>query len=74
MTLEEKFEALMKNCKAITATNEELKNQNKYIRHQLGESLKQKRKILASSSSSPGSAQEEESERDHHPLVSSSDE
>ena len=56
ITLEEKFEALMKNCEAITTTNEELKNYNEYLRYQLGESLKQKRKILASASSSPGSA------------------
>ena len=62
------------NCEAITTTNEELLNQNEYLRRQLGESLKQKGKILASSSSPPCLAQEEESERDHHPLVSSSEE
>jgi len=32
MTLEEKFEVLMKNFKAINTNSEELKNQNAYLR------------------------------------------
>jgi len=64
----------MKNCESITTNNEELKNLNEYLRHQLGESMKQKRKILANYSSSPGSAHEEESESDNHPVVSYSEE
>ena len=63
MTLEEKFEALMrtyedvtKNYDAAMTNNEELKNQNAYLRRQLGHSLKQKRKDIASSPSTPNSA------------------
>ena len=52
MTLEERFEAVMKNCEHIQARNEELANQNEYLRRQLGETLRQKRRDLRSSSSS----------------------
>jgi len=53
ITLEEKFEVLMKNFEAINTNNEELKNKNAYLRHQLAESMRQKRKNLVNSSSSP---------------------
>ena len=46
MNLEEKFNALMKNCEAITTTNEELKSHNEYFRCRVSESMKQKKKIL----------------------------
>jgi len=61
MTLEERFEALMKNCESLQAHNEEMTNQNAYLRRQLGELMKQKRREIRSSSSSrpPGSAGEE---------------
>jgi len=36
MSLEEKFEALMKSYQAVSSSNEELKNQNEYLRKQLG--------------------------------------
>jgi len=49
MTAEEKFEALMKNYDAMKTSSEELKNQNGYLRYQLGDSLKQKRKDITSS-------------------------
>ena len=52
MTLEERFEAVMKNYEHIQARNEELANQNEYLRRQLGDSLRQKRRELCSSSSS----------------------
>jgi len=51
ITLEERFEALMKNCEHLKAKNEEVMDQNAYLRWQLGESLKQKRKLVHSSSS-----------------------
>jgi len=48
MTLEEKFEALMKNFEPVTLTNkglktqiEELKNQIRYLKKQLGSNMKQ---------------------------------
>ena len=64
MTLEQRFEAIMKNCEHLQARNEEMANQNEYLRRQLGDSLRQKRRELSSSSSSrpPGSAWGEEEE------------
>ena len=64
MTLEERFEAVMRNCEHIQARNEELANQNEYLRRQLGDSLRQKRRELRSSSSSRprGSGRGEEGE------------
>jgi len=64
MTLEERFEAIMKNCERLQARNEKMANQNEYLRRQLGDSLRQKRRELRSSSSSrpPGSARGEEEE------------
>jgi len=43
MTLEERFEALMKNCEHLQVQNEEMAAQNEYLRKQLGESLRQKK-------------------------------
>jgi len=62
MTLEERFEAIMKNCEHLQARNEEMANQNEYLRRQLGDSLRQKRRELRSSSCSrpPGSIRGEE--------------
>jgi len=64
MTLEERLEAIMKNCEHLQARNEEKANQNEHLRRQLGHSLRQKRRERRSSSSSrpPGSAQGEEEE------------
>ena len=64
MTLEERFEAIMKNCEYLQARNEEAANQHEYLRRQLGDSLRQKRRDLrsVSSSSPPGSARDEEEE------------
>ena len=42
----------MRNCEHIQTRNEELANQNEYLRRQLGDSLRQKRRELRSSSSS----------------------
>jgi len=66
MTLEERFEALIKNCEHLQAHNEEMANQNEYLRRQLSDSLRHKRRELRSSSSSrpPGYAQEEEEEEE----------
>jgi len=52
----------MKNCEHLQARNEEMANQNEYLRRQLGDSLRQKRTDLRSSSSSRprGSAHGEE--------------
>jgi len=69
MNLEERFEALMKNCEHLHVQNEEMAAQNEYLRKQLGESLKRKRRELRRSSSSkpPGFApgEEEEEEEPH---------
>jgi len=49
MTLEEKFQTLIKNYNGIRTSNEELNNQNEYLRRQLCESMKQKRKNIVRS-------------------------
>jgi len=68
MTLEEHFETLMKSWEQLQAQNEEMAAQNNYLRKQLGESLKQKRRELRSSFSSrpPG---EKKKERNPTPMV-----
>ena len=55
MSLEAKFEALMKNFQDVSSTNEELKQRleeskglNAYLHKQLGESLKLKQKLIQS--------------------------
>ena len=75
MTLEERFETLMKSCEHLQSQNEEMAAQNDYLRKQLGESFKQKRRELRSSSSSrpPGSARGEEEEEEPHSEGSSSE-
>ena len=75
MTLEEKFEALMRNFEAVRLQNEEIKGQNEYLKRQLGESMKQKKKALRSSrsSSTSGLTQEEEALEASHHIESSSD-
>jgi len=52
MSLEERFEAMMKNYELILTSNEKLKNQNEHFRCQLGEKTKLKQKGLASVSGS----------------------
>ena len=52
MTLEQKFEALIKNCECLQAQNEEMANQNAYLRRQLGESMRQRRREIRSLTSS----------------------
>jgi len=52
ITLEEKFEALMKICEPLQAQNKEVANQNAYLRRQLGESMRQRRREIWSSNSS----------------------
>ena len=66
----------MKNCEFLRAQNKEKEAQNDYLRKQLSESLKQKRRKLRSSSSSrpPGSAQWEEEEEEPLSNGSSSEE
>ena len=39
MTVQEKFEVLIKNYEAIITNNEELKNQNAYLRRQFADSI-----------------------------------
>jgi len=71
MTLEERFEAIMKNCEHLQARNEEMANQNEYLRRQLGDSLRQKRRELRSSSSSrpPGSVRGKRKKKGPSPEV-----
>jgi len=40
ITLEEKFDALIKSYQSVSSSNQELKNQNEYLIHQLREALK----------------------------------
>jgi len=47
MTLEEKFRALMKNYEQMRAHNEEIRNQNAYLRRQLGDVMKKRRKDIS---------------------------
>jgi len=42
MTLEEKFEALMKNYEHLQAQNEEMTNQNANLRRQIREGMRQR--------------------------------
>ena len=76
MSLEEKFETLLKNYEAMRLQNEEIKGQNEYLKKQLGESLKQKRKEVRSSRSSnpSGSDQDGVDYGEYNHLNSSSDE
>ena len=76
MTLEEKFVALMKNYEAMRLQNEEFKNKNEYLKCQLSETMKQKRKEFRSSwsSNSSESDQGEENHDESHYLNSSSEE
>jgi len=59
MTLKENFETLLKNFKAVTSFNVELKShteklekQNEYLRKQVGNDMKQKQKALESPTAS----------------------
>jgi len=66
MSLEEKFEALLKSYQTVLSSNQELKrqndymthtnqglkHQNEYLRRQLGEAMKMKQKALESPSAS----------------------
>jgi len=65
MTLEEKFEALMKSYQTIAAIKEEMRDQNAYVRKQLDQSMKQKQKALESLSSSNLEEESEEAESQH---------
>ena len=67
MALEEKFKTLMKSYQFILYFNEQLKNQNEYLRHQSDEVTKQTKKALVSPS---GSVHGEESEAASNPLDS----
>ena len=52
MSLEEKFEALMKSYQTITSSNLELQNQNTYLGRKIEENKKQTKKVLKSPSCS----------------------
>ena len=52
MSVEEKFEALMKSYQTISASNQELLQQNEYLKKELRKSMKQKWRILESSTGS----------------------
>jgi len=71
MILEDKFEALKKNYQSISSSNQELKNQNEYLRLQLGEATKQKKRALVSPS---GSIEDETSDEGYDRVESSSKE
>jgi len=52
MSLEEKFKTLIQNYQSISVSNEDLENQNKHLRWNLVDVLKQTKKVVASTSSS----------------------
>ena len=70
MSLEEKFEVLMRSYQPISSSDQELKNQNEYLRRQRGEAIKQKQKPL---DSPPESSQGGESKAESHNLESTSE-
>jgi len=70
MSLEQMFDALMMSYKSIPSSNQDLKNQNEYLRRQLGEATKQKQKALKSP---PDSSQRDDSEAESHNLESTSE-
>ena len=45
MTMEERFEAIMKKCEYLRAHHEEMKSQDAYLRRQLGEPIKQRKAV-----------------------------
>jgi len=65
MSLEEKFEALMRSYQTVTSLNEEMRNQNEYLRKQLEQSMKQKQKALESPSTSNPEDQREGAKSQH---------
>jgi len=65
-TLEEKFEALMRNY-------EHLEKQNEYLRKQLGESLKNKRRAFHSDAANSSDQSHEEFKSQDNPFVNSSE-
>jgi len=67
MSLEERFEALMKNY-------EEVRSQNEYLTKQLAKSMSNQRKNLCSTPSHETSKSEHEDEGKSNPFASSSDE
>ena len=71
MSLEEKFEALMKSHQVVSSSNQELENQNECLRKQLGDVLKQKQQALASPT---GSVHGEDAEEGSNQMSSSSEE
>ena len=48
MSLEEKIDALMKSYEIIASSNQELENQDAYLRWQLEETKKQLKKVVKS--------------------------
>ena len=72
MSLEEKFEALMKNCEFLKAQNKEKEAQNQYLRKQLESSLKERRRAMRSSSSSRRSSSARGGEKEEEPYLGSS--
>jgi len=65
MSLEKGFEALTKRYQFISYLNQELKDQNKYLRRQLKEAMKQKQKQKVLDSL-PKSGQGDEGEAESH--------
>jgi len=72
MTLDDKFEALMKSYQTVASTNteltqrmEEMANQNVYLRKQLEKSMQQKQQVLESPVGSDPEDLSEEVESQH---------
>ena len=60
LSLEERFEALLKNCESLRAQKEEKEAQNEYLRRQLQDFMRQRRKATRSFSSSSHTIRAEE--------------
>ena len=73
LSLEERFEALMKNCEFLRTQNEEKTAQNEYLRKQLHDSMRRRRRALRSSSSSRTPVWAEEEREEPHPEDSPSE-
>ena len=59
MTLEEKFKAPIKSYLSVSSSNQALKNQNEYLRCQLGEVLIHKKKVAESRTESDHAGESE---------------
>jgi len=69
LSLEEKSEALMQSCQTVTSLNEEMRDQNGYLRKQLEQFMKQKQKAMESPTTSNPEDVSEDAESEYSEQV-----